>query len=142
MKNIAIVDAGPLIALFDKSDKYHQEVKARLETYRSEEHGRLITTWPIISETAYMLSDRVHLQAETDFFTWIIEGGVDIFDFDKDHLPQVIELQNKYSNIPMDFSDATLVIVAKELRVNRVFTINGDFLIYRTVDKKYFKSLL
>ena len=34
MENIAVIDAGPLIALFDKSDTYHQKVRHRLEEYR------------------------------------------------------------------------------------------------------------
>jgi uncharacterized protein len=142
VQNIAIVDAGPMIALFDKSDKFHGKAKASLDKYRSKKHGRLITTWPVISEVAYMLADHVHLQAELDLFTWIIEGGVEIFPLSADHLPQVIELQDKYSNIPMDFADATLVIVAREMTINKVFTVDDDFLIYRIFGKKHFENLL
>ncbi len=36
LKNTAIVDAGPLIALFDQSDQYHQKAKQRLGSYRDE----------------------------------------------------------------------------------------------------------
>lgn len=142
MQNIAIVDAGPLIALFDKSDKFHGKAEACLDTYRSKHHGRLITTWPVIGEVAHMLADHVHLQAELDFFTWIIEGGLEIFPFGVEHLPQVIELQDKYSDIPMDFADATLVIIAQEIKTDKVFTVDDDFLIYRILGKKHFKNLL
>ena len=142
MQNIAIVDAGPLIALFDKSDKYHEKAEEALENYRTKSHGRLITTWPVIGEVAYMLADHVHLQAEMDFFTWIIEGGVEIFPFGAEHLPELMELQDKYSDIPMDFADATLVIVARQINTDKVFTVDDDFLIYRILGKKSFKNLL
>lgn len=52
MRNIAIADAGPLIALFDNSDKYHQKVKDRLQEYRRHPGGKLITTWPVVAEVA------------------------------------------------------------------------------------------
>ncbi|MFH1664922.1 MAG: PIN domain-containing protein [Candidatus Omnitrophota bacterium] len=142
MENMAIVDAGPLIALFDKSDKYHVEVKEALGKYRSQSRGKIITTWPVVSEAVYILADRVHLQAGLDFFAWIGNDGLEIFDFGKDHLPRVINLQKKYSNVPMDFADATLVIVAQDLKADKVFTIDKDFLIYRILGKKHFKNLM
>lgn len=76
MKNMAIVDSGPLIALFDLSDRYHQKAKRNLEKYRQEVRGKLITTWPIITEVAYLLKEHVHFQAQLDFLKWIGLGGL------------------------------------------------------------------
>ncbi len=53
-----LVDAGPFIALFDKDDKFHDIVKTYLKNYS----GNLITTWPVITETAHMLSFNIHVQ--------------------------------------------------------------------------------
>jgi len=142
MQNIAVVDAGPLIALFDKSDQYHNVVKKRLLEYRNRKHGKLITTWPIVSEASYMLAEHVHMEAELNLFEWIIGGGVEIFDFRLEHLPEVVELQRKYSNVPMDFADATLVIVSQDIGINEVFTVDSDFVIYRLFGKKGFKNLI
>jgi len=142
MQNIAVVDAGPLIALFDKSDQYHNVVKKRLLEYRNRKHGKLITTWPIVSEASYMLAEHVHMKAELDLFEWIIGGGLEIFDFRVEHLPEVVELQRKYSNVPMDFADATLVIVSQDIGINEVFTVDSDFVIYRLFGKKGFKNLI
>jgi predicted nucleic acid-binding protein len=49
VKNI-IVDAGPLIALFDKDDKYHNSVIKFLKTF----DGQLITSWPAITEVTHL----------------------------------------------------------------------------------------
>ncbi|MBU0897394.1 MAG: PIN domain-containing protein, partial [Candidatus Omnitrophica bacterium] len=127
MENIAIIDAGPLIALFDKSDKYHQKTKCRLGGYRQSVHGKLVATWPIIAEAAYILKAHVHLEAQLDFLKWINLGGVEIFDLTKEHLSRIIELQKKYSDIPMDFADATLLITAETLNISKVFSIDKDF---------------
>lgn len=142
MKNIAIVDAGPLIALFDKSDKYHQKVKSRLKDYRRDLYGKLITTWPIIAEVAYLLKEHIHLQAQLDFLHWITLGGVEIFELEKEHLSRIIDLQKKYSSLPMDFADATLLITAECLNINKVFTVDKDFSIYRILDRKHFENLM
>lgn len=142
MENIAAIDAGPLIALFDKSDTYHQKVKHRLEEYRKNVHGRLITTWPIITEVTYILKAHVHLEAQLDFLKWITLGGLEIFDLTKEHLSRIIELQKKYSNLPMDFADATLLIEADALSTTKVFSLDKDFSIYRLLGKRQMENLM
>ena len=142
MKNIALIDAGPLIALFDNSDKYHQQAKRRLEEYRKNVQGRLITTWPIMTEVTYILKAHVHLKAQLDFLKWISLDGMEIFDLTKDSLARIGELQKKYSDIPMDFADATLLITAEVLNINKVFSIDKDFSIYRIFGKKHFENLM
>jgi predicted nucleic acid-binding protein len=142
VENIAIADAGPLIALFDSSDKYHQNAKRRLEKYRRDTQGKLITTWPIVTEVAYILRAHVHLEAQLDLLKWITRGGLEIFDLTGDHLSRIIELQKKYSSLPMDFADATLIIVAEILDINKVFSLDKDFSIYRILGKKHLENLM
>lgn len=142
MENVAITDAGPLIALFDKSDKYHQKSKRRLEEYRQDIRGRLIATWPVVTEVAYLLKEHVHLQAQLDFLKWISLGGLEIFDLQREHLSRIIELQKKYSNLPIDLADATLLIVAETLDINKVFSLDKDFFVYRILSKTHFENLL
>lgn len=142
MENIAVIDAGPLIALFDKSDTYHQKVKHKLEEYRKHIQGKLITTWPVITEVTYILQAHVHLEAQLDFLKWIILRGLEIFDLDREHLTRVIELQKKYSNLPMDFADATLLIGAEVLNITKVFSLDKDFSIYRLLEKKHMENLM
>ena len=44
------------------------------------------------------------------------------------------ELMEKYQDTPMDLADASLVAVAEDLSMRRVFTIDTDFYIYRLSD--------
>lgn len=141
MKNTAIVDAGPLIALFDQSDHYHQKAKQRLETYRKD-NGILITTWPAVAEAAHLIRHRVHFQAQLDFLEWISLGGVEFFPLERDHLSRVIQLQSQYSNLPMDLADATLVVTAEISNIDKVFSIDRDFSIYHLPVKKHFHNLM
>jgi predicted nucleic acid-binding protein len=45
----------------------------------------------------------------------------------------------KYKDTPMDLADASLVAVAERLSLVRVFTVDGDFRIYRLLNGKSFE---
>jgi len=54
-------------------------------------------------------------------------------------LTRCIELMEHFSDTPMDFADATLVVLAEEINTNSVFTLDRKgFSIYRTHHKKPF----
>jgi predicted nucleic acid-binding protein len=131
-----VIDAGPLIALFDRSDAYHKKVSAFMMKYKS----RLITTWPVITEAAYFLS--FNAETQCDFYKWIYIGGVEIFGLDRRHLERIMALTKKYSDIPMDFADASLVVLAEEHDLKEIISIDSDFDVYRTLKKVVLKNAL
>ncbi|PYR98840.1 MAG: pilus assembly protein, partial [Acidobacteria bacterium] len=47
----------------------------------------------------------------------------------------------KYSDLPMDFADSTLVVLAEELDTNLLFTVDRDFQVYRIRGRKAFRVL-
>ena len=142
MLNIAFIDAGPLIALFNRSDSFHNPIKERIEKFRSRE-GRLITTWPVISEAAYMLHTHTGLKAQTGLFRWIIDGYVEVFELMSKHMERILVLQEKYHNLPMEFADGSLIVAAEESRTNKVFSIDfQDFRTYRLFQKQPFDNLM
>lgn len=49
------------------------------------------------------------------------------------------ELMQSYADRPMDLADATLVALAEERGEARIFTLDGDFRIYRRNDRKHFE---
>jgi len=70
-----LIDAGPLIALFDASDNYHDSVKDFLKHFE----GLLITTLPVITEVMHMLDFNIIVQL--NFLKWIDRGGLEIKQF-------------------------------------------------------------
>ena len=134
MKKI-IVDAGPFIALFDKDDKYHKDIKNLI----SRLNYKYITTWPVITEVTHLLDFNTNVQI--DFLKWINLGGVEIFNLEIIHLSRMIKLSEKYIDLPMDFADASLVIVAEELGLNEIIAIDSDYDVYRLINKKQFKNI-
>jgi predicted nucleic acid-binding protein len=93
-----LIDAGPLIALFDKDDRYHHPVKEFLKSYS----GRLYTSWAVITEVLYMLD--FDIRAQIDFLTWIQRDALEITPLTKECIARVISLSQKYADVPMDFA--------------------------------------
>lgn len=131
-----LIDSGPLIALFDKSDKYHSTVLAFLKEFR----GELLTTWSVITEVSHMLDFNLHVQI--DFLKWIELGGITIYTISQDEISQIRVMMEKYIDIPMDLADASLMYVANTEKIKTIVSIDSDFDIYRTLKKQSLDNLL
>lgn len=131
----SLIDAGPMIALFDKDDQYHTKIMDLIESYQ----GELFTTWPVVTETVYMLDFNQAVQI--DFLTWIKRGAVEIIDLNNSDLARIIELAKKYSDVPMDLADATLIVASEELNIKNIISIDSDFYIYRNIREEYLRNI-
>ena len=62
---------------------------------------------------------------------FIAKDGIELAREDRDDLPRINWYMAKYADLPMDFADATLVVVGERLRIRVVFTLDHDFRVYR-----------
>jgi hypothetical protein len=129
--NKILIDSGPLIALFDKSDKYHVSIVKFLKENKDE----LVTSFASITETLYLLDFNVN--AQLDFLEWVFKGAVLIENIANKDFAIIRTFMNKYKDLPIDFADACLILLSEKLKINRIITIDGDFNIYRTCGKKF-----
>jgi predicted nucleic acid-binding protein len=121
-----LVDAGPLVALIDRSDPYHLACREALATIRDP----LGTVWPAFTEAMYLL--RSSAQAQRALWDMIKLGAVRFLAIGHDDCPRMSELMWKYRDLPMDLADAALVRVAERDHLQRVFTVDRqDFEVYR-----------
>ncbi|GHU80124.1 pilus biogenesis protein [Spirochaetia bacterium] len=127
--NTILVDAGPLIALFDRDDHYHEKMKAFIRG----KSWRLVSTSAVVAEVSYMLNFNV--LAQINFFEWILQRGLLIEDIKQQDIGRVIELTRKYQDLPMDFADCTLVIAAEKTGIRSIISIDSDFDVYRLPGK-------
>lgn len=127
----ALLDAGPLIALFDNSDKHSKSVQNFFKTYKGSFH----TTWPVITETMHFLNFNPNVQS--DFLKWLQRDPLFIHAQDKKCLEKIRLLILKYQNIPMDFADASLFLVSEEEQINHIVTLDSDYRVYKAKKKKF-----
>ena len=131
-----LLDTGPIVALFDRSDKFHNVCHDVLKTIKSP----VVTTIPVLTEAFYLLSFSSKIQ--DDLWEFIIQSNMQIYNLEKSRLKACRESMKKYHDLPMDFADASLVAVAEAENIHTVFTLDHkDFSVYRTKLKKSFKLL-
>ena len=135
MKKI-LLDSGPLIALFDASDKYHSDSVNFIKTNKFP----LVTTIASITETLHLLD--FNRNAQIDFIEWVHRGAVEIQNIENNDFGRLKELTEKYRDLPMDFADSCLVYLAEKLNLNTIATIDRDFSIYRIKGRRKFKIVL
>ncbi len=135
MKKI-LIDSGPLIALFDRNDKYHLASVKFIKSNNSE----LVTTLASVTETLHLLD--FNRNAQIDFLGWVNVGAVTLETISSIDLQRIKELTIKYSDLPMDFADACLVFLAEKFNISTVATIDRDFDVYRLKGGKPFTTLI
>lgn len=135
MKKI-LIDSRPLIALFDRNDKYHRASVKFIKTNNCE----LITTLASVTETLHLLD--FNRNAQLDFLSWVEAGAVSVETITSDDFSRIKELTIKYSDLPMDFAEACLVFLGEKLNISNIATIDRDFDIYGLRDKRAFTILI
>ncbi|MEL6814092.1 MAG: PIN domain-containing protein [Cyanobacteria bacterium J06598_3] len=129
------VDTGVFVALLDKRDTHH----ARVRNFFSQLQEPLVTTLPVITETCYLLSH----QGKCNFLRTLDAGAVELFTLKKHHFGRMLVLTKQYADLPMDFADASLVVLAESLGHGRIVTVDRrDFGIYRWANSQPFENLL
>ena len=131
-----LIDSGPLIALFDRNDKYHLASIKFIKDNNSE----LVTTLASVTETLHLLD--FNRNAQIVILGWVNAGAVTLEPISSNDLQRIKELTIKYSDLPMDFADACLVLLGEKLNISTVATIDRDFDVYRLKGKKPFTTLI
>jgi uncharacterized protein len=135
-----IADTGFFLALFNANDDHHRRAITVLDSLKES----LVTTHPVISETCYLLVARGGgIQQECKFLVDIAEEAFQLFDLKPSHFQRMAVLVKQYENLPMDYADASLVVLAESLKEGRILTTDRrDFAVYRWNNSHAFDNLL
>ena len=128
-----ILDTGAFVALLDRSEAGHKLCVSFFSTFR----GGLYTTEPVLTETLYLLGPSV--KAQRACIDFIIKSGAILVPQSPSSLARAAALMEKYHDVPMDFADATLVVLAEETGIHEIFTLDlRGFQVFRILGKKPF----
>lgn len=133
-----LVDTGPFVAYVSRTDSRHAPVAASLDGFT----GRLATTSAVVTEVMYFLSDVAG--GALAFAELLVASRIQIAPLtDPEQSLAAARLMDKYADTPMDFADATLVLLADRLGVLDVLTLDRrGFSTYRTAKGKAFRLVL
>ena len=115
---MVIADSGPLYALIDRSDAWHQRVTAWW-TQQAREVRVPVTVLP---EVCYLLQTRISAQAEQAFVRSVADGELIIEPVESDDVVRASVLMREYLDFPLGFVDATVIAVAERLGAREILT--------------------
>ena len=129
-----LLDTGALVSLLDRSQAGHGAFTDFFDTWT----GPVVSTEAVLTEATHLLGRvRGGRQACVDFF---LAGGVMLVPSTAGTLRRARQLLEEYADLPMDYADATLVVLAEELGTNIVFTTDRrDFGVYRIKRRQRFR---
>ena len=133
-----LIDTGPLVAYLDGADPTHAAIANRLDGLS----GHLATTSAVITEAMHFVSsDTRGPRALADF---VSAAAMTVYDFSRPaDLRLAVELMETYPNLPMDYADATLLLLAEGLGVEELLTLDRrGFSAFRTRDGKALRLVL
>ena len=122
-----LVDTGPLVAMLDASDGAHSVCVETLSFFRTP----LVTTWPVLTEAAWILRNRPDLvqrlirSAAAGFLRIEIQTDVDA--------SAMAAIFDRYADQHFQLADVSLMHLADRKQIDTVFTLDRrDFGIFRT----------
>jgi predicted nucleic acid-binding protein len=121
----AIVDTGPLVAFFDRSEQHHAWAVECIEQLEAP----LLICEPILAEAMFLLAQSP--RATEVLFQLLQNGAIHIGLHIEDHLNTLRTLMQKYRDTPMSLADACVVRMAEIYDRHDVLTLDSDFTIYR-----------
>lgn len=133
-----LLDTGPIVAFLDDTDADHRVVVRAFERFA----GRFVTTDAVVVEAMHLVSRSPAGPGLLIDFLFSSQAAIHA-SMSADDLLQAGELMTKYADVPMDFADATLALLAARLRITAVCTLDRrGFRTYRSGPRKAFDLVL
>jgi predicted nucleic acid-binding protein len=125
-----IADTGPLVALFDRGDAYHDWAVQGLGKVRNA----LLTSESVVSEVLFLLAGMRRSRAA--FLGFWGEGGLRVVVEANRDPGSLVALLSKYADIPMSLADASILRLSELNPDAKVWTLDTDFKIYRRFTRR------
>lgn len=126
-----LTDTGPLVGLIDAADQHHSRCVAALTASPAEP---LPTTWPCFTEAMHLLLRGGGYGHQAALWNMYFDGRPVLHQPASDETDRMAALMERYQNLPMDLGDDSLVAAAERLGLQRVFTVDRQFYVYRLED--------
>jgi uncharacterized protein len=119
-----LVDAGPLIALFARRDRWHQWA---VQTFTAIGEP-LWTSEVVVAEVAWNLGQ--NSPATLELLSFVHRGELGVIPCIATHAARLCQLMTKYER--MDVGDGSLVVLSEQFPNAKIITVDRrDFPVYR-----------
>ena len=127
-EQLVLLDTGPIVALLHKGDSHHA---ACVEEAKRLKRRQLLTTWPVLTEAAWLL--RTRPRAVGKLLAATAAGTFQLAALEASAASWIADFFERYSDREPQLADATLVYLAEQRDIETVFTVDRTgFSVYRT----------
>lgn len=119
-------DAGSLVALLNPNETSHLRCVSALASAGLP----LLITWAVLTEAMYLLGS-IGWRAQEALWRLVLRGDVELGHFDESTLQRMHVLMEQYRDTAMDLADASLIVLAEQRSLTRIFTLDAHFHAYR-----------
>lgn len=113
-----IADTGPIYALVDSSDSWHE----RVASWWGSGRRRVILSVAILPEVCYLLQTRIGTSAEEAFVRALADNEFIIEHLEDQDFSRIADLTHAYRDLPLGFVDASIVALAERLGTREILT--------------------
>ena len=113
-----IVDTGPLYALVDASDSWHDRIAGWWKSNREA----VVVPVTVLPEVCYLLHTRISAQAESAFVNAVAAGEFTVEPLEPEDVARANVLLRKYADLGLGFVDATVIATAERLDSTQILT--------------------
>jgi uncharacterized protein len=117
---VILVDTGPLVAVGARDDRYHKVCTDLLEAANEE----LLVPATVSAEVCYLLQSRGGTGSEAAFLRLFPAGNLTPVDITVDDYERMAELVERYDDLKLGGTDASVVAIAERLGVTKVATLD------------------
>jgi predicted nucleic acid-binding protein len=129
-----VVDAGFLVALWNRREQHHSWAMAAAEVHPPP----WVVCEAVFTETDHLLGG----EGRRSLRTAVRRGALQLVAVITKETTSVLELLDKYQDVPMSVADACVVRLTEILPEPLVLTTDADFKIYRRHGRKVVPCLL
>lgn len=115
-----ILDTVSLVAIADRSDRWHRAVVDYLEAVDDV----LILPVTVLPEADYLVTRQVGAAAGLAMLRSIAAGELQLEPFTRADLERTLQVLVQYADSRIGLVDASIVAIAERLRIERVLTVD------------------
>lgn len=134
---MTLIDTGPLVALHDRSDKWHDVCAEAIRGLNAP----LTTTWSVLTEAMHLLGHRGGWESQAALWGLVLDETVVLGAMHDTPARRCHDLMRKYADAPMDLADASLVAVPEANNDGQIFTLDSHFHIFRMHGRRAFNVI-
>lgn len=122
-----IADTGFIVALTNRSDKYHEAVK---KIYYQQQ--TILIPQTVLAEVSYLIGKEGGTTAVSAWLKGLFKSRFTLIPLINIDILRTAEILEQYNDSRIDFVDASVMAIAERLRITQILTLDKrDFSIFR-----------